>query len=148
MEHSSKNVDQFVVKTSTLDRDIKVFCVAAKSFPDGILRAYQALHALVDFNPKRKYFGLSRPENGKIIYKAAAEELDIGELSKHHLEEFIIAKGNYIHIVVKNFMKNIPAIGMAFEKLIADKRLDPNGLCVEWYFNESDCQCMVRLKDN
>ena len=139
---------EFIVETFTLHQDIKVFCVAAKSFPDGVLQAHQTLHALVSFTPERKYFGLSGPHHGKIIYKAAAEEFKIGELSRHNLEEFVIAKGTYIYTVVKDFMKNIPAIGMAFEKLTADKRIDPNGICVEWYLNESDCKCMIRMKDN
>ena len=136
------------MKTYILNQNIKVFCVAAKSFPDGILQAHQTLHALVEFNPKRKYFGLSRPENGKIVYRAAAEELEMGELSRNGLEEFILTKGSYIYILVKEFMKNIPAIGKAFEKLTADLRIDPEGICVEWYLNESNCQCMVRMKES
>ena len=51
----------------------------AKSFPEGILEAHQTLHALVPYSQNRKYFGISRPENGNIVYKAAAEELIEGE---------------------------------------------------------------------
>ena len=85
------------METYELENDIEVFCVTAKSFPDGVLEAHQALHALVPFSSERKYFGISYPnKEGNIIYKAAANELDKGDLSKHGLESFVIKKGKYI----------------------------------------------------
>ena len=130
----------------TLDKDIKVYCVTAKSFPDGVLEAHQKLHALVPYSQERKYFGISRPENGKIMYKSAADELVKGDLSKHDLEEFIIPKGRYRYHIVKNFMQNIPAIGETFQQLISQPDIDPNGHCIEWYLSDKDVKCMVRLK--
>ena len=136
------------METYNLEQDIKVFCVTAKSFPDGVLEAHQKLHSLVPFTTDRKYFGISWPEaNGVIGYKAAMEELKEGELSHHKLEEFIIKKGKYLMIDIPNFMSNIPAIGEAFQKLIADERIDPNGVCVEWYLKNEVCRCMVRTKE-
>lgn len=133
------------MKDYILETDIEVFCVTAKSFPDGVLEAHQKLHSLIPFSNERKYFGLSRPEKNIITYKAAAEELNIGELSKHNLEKFVIRKGNYHSILIQNFMQNIPAIGKAFETILSHADIDPNGICVEWYVNEKDVQCMVRI---
>ncbi len=131
----------------TLQKDIRVFCETADSFPEGVKSAHEKLHALIEYTADRNYFGLSRPDtNGTIIYKAAAEELKPGELSTHGLEEIIIQKGNYQSIVVHHFMKDIPAIGIAFQELIALPDIDPKGYCVEWYVNEQDVRCMVRLK--
>ena len=67
-----------MMETITLNNDIKVFYITAKSFPDGVLDAHNKLHALVPFSTDRKYFGISRPENGTIYYKAAAEEINPG----------------------------------------------------------------------
>ncbi|MFA6150244.1 MAG: hypothetical protein WC716_02910 [Chitinophagaceae bacterium] len=131
----------------TLNEDIKVYCETASSFPDGVKSAHEKLHSLIEFSTERKYFGLSRPnENGVIMYKAAAEELKLGELSTHALEEIIIQKGNYQCIVVHHYMKDIPAIGLAFQELIALPDIDPQGYCIEWYINDEDVRCMVRLK--
>jgi predicted transcriptional regulator YdeE len=136
-------------ETFKLENDIKVFCVAAKSFPDGILESHQKLHSLVPLSDERKYFGISWwGENGNIIYKAAAEEIVHGELSKHGLEEFIIPNGEYLYITVKDFMQNIPAIGKAFEELTPDPRIDPKGACIEWYLPGNECRCMMKLKEN
>lgn len=132
------------MKEYFLANDIEVFCVAAKSFPDGVLEAHQKLHSFIPFSTDRKYFGLSRAEKKIIIYKAAAGELISGELSKHNLEKFVIPKGKYHSIIIQNFMQNIPAIGKAFETILSHRNIDPNGICVEWYVNDKDVQCMVR----
>jgi hypothetical protein len=132
-----------------LKNDRKVFYIQAKSFPDGVLEAHQKLHALVPYSLERKYFGISRPEkenNGQIVYRAAAEELVAGELSKHSLLEFIIPKGKYVSIVVKNYMQNSAAIMHAFEKLTANPEIDPNGYCIEMYVNDTEARCMIKLK--
>lgn len=128
----------------TLKEDINIVCVTAASFPDGILPAFQKLHQLIP--GERKTYGISRPgKDHKIIYKAGAEELSVGEAEKLHLEKFVLKKGNYISIDIPDFMQNVPAIGKAFEQLLADPRIDTEGACVEWYFNENDVKCMVRI---
>ena len=129
----------------TITTDVQVYCVAADSFPEGVLKAHQTLHALVTFSEKRKYFGLSRMENGRIIYKAAAEELSPGELAKHGLESITLPAGEYKCIIVNDFMKNIQAISEAFNQLTSLPNIDPNGFCVEWYISNEDVRCMVRV---
>ena len=129
-----------------LGEDIKVMCIEASLFPDGVMAAHQQLHELVPYSTERKYYGLSRPaEDGIIVYKAAASELENGEAEKLQLETFIIKKGNYVSIAIHNYMQDIPTIGKAFSELIARPDIDPNGLCVEWYLNDKDVKCMVRL---
>lgn len=116
-------------------------------FPEGVKQAHERLHALVPFDEKRKYFGLSWPAaDGRILYKAAAAELHPGEFSKHDLETKVISKGEYLFIDVYDFMKDIPAIGNAFQQLIHDSRIDPAGFCIEWYMKMDLCRCMVKMK--
>jgi predicted transcriptional regulator YdeE len=130
-----------------LNEDINVYCVTAKSFPDKVLQAHQTLHSLIDFNPARRYFGLSRPdESRKIIYKAAAEELNPGELSKHQLEVFTILKGTYHSILVNNFRNHVEEISKAFQEIIALDTVAPDGICLEWYLKNDDVRCMVRQR--
>jgi hypothetical protein len=128
-----------------LEQDIKVFCVTATSFPDGVKSAHEALHSLVLFSRERKYFGLSRPQNGVIIYKAAAEEKKSGEGQSLGCETLVIKSGKYICLTIVDFMNNIPAIGKAFQELLTNPDIDLEGYCVEWYFNEKDVKCMVRI---
>ena len=128
--------------------DIHLFCVKAKSFPDGVMDAFRQLHALAPFGSNRKFISLSRPEKaGGIVYRAGATELKQGDLQSHGLEELVVKKGVYQMISIKDFMKDMPAIGKAFNQLTALPGIDPEGYCLEWYFNKEDVRCMVRLKD-
>jgi hypothetical protein len=135
------------METTHLDIDIKVLYVHATSFPDGIKPAHEKLHSVVPFSTNRKYFGLSRQENGVIIYKAAAEELNEGEAEKFNLPTMIVRKGNYISVDITDYMKDIPAIGKTFQELLSHPGIDPEGYCFEWYLSMKDMRCMVRLQD-
>jgi len=130
-------------------KDIKLLCVTAASFPDGILAAHQKLHSLLPTAKGRNFFGISRPNNkGAIIYKAAVEESYEGEDEKYGYETVVLKKGEYISIFISNFLDDVESIGRAFKKLIADPGIDPNGYCVEMYSGEQDVRCMVRLNSN
>ncbi|HMK18681.1 MAG TPA: hypothetical protein VK492_10790 [Chitinophagaceae bacterium] len=132
-----------------LEQDIKIFYVTATSFPGGVMDAHQKLHSLIGSPTGRKFFGISYPETpSKIIYKAAVEESYPGEGEKLGCETFVIKKGHYISVYIKDFMKDIPKIGRSFQELLADERIDPKGCCVEEYINDKDVRCMVRLNDN
>jgi hypothetical protein len=135
------------METIKIDQDIKVMYIAASSFPDGALAAHQQLHSLIPFTTDRKYFGVSRPENGAIAYKAAAEEKQAGEAEKLNLETLVIKKGNYISLIIHDYVKDIPAIEKTFSQLISQPGIDPQGYCVEEYITQNDMLCMVRLND-
>lgn len=136
----------FSMESMTLSEDILVHCITAGSFPDGVKQAHESLHALLPFDTNRKYFGLSWPQDGQIIYKAAAEELQPGELSGHKLETIALIKGDYLYIDIHDFMNDIPAIGEAFQQLIHDDRIAADGFCIEWYMPGDLCRCMVRTR--
>jgi len=133
------------METINIPQDITVFFVRASSFPEGVLKAHQDLHARVPFTTNRRYFGLSRPQNGAIIYLAAAEELQPGEAAQYHCESMVLQKGNYISERVNNYMEALPQLRAVFATLIEQPGIDPNGYCVEWYLNDKDMLCMVRL---
>ena len=135
------------METIKLDNDIKVFYVMAASFPEGIMDAFEKLYALVPFSAERKYFGISRPGNGNIVYKAGAEEKNPGEAEKFNCDTLVLKKGRYICVTIQDFMKDTRRAGEAFRKLFDHPGIDPQGYCVEWYLNEKDVKCMIRLKD-
>ena len=135
------------METITIINDISVFYVTAKSFPDGVMEAHQKLHDLVHLDKDRKFFGISRPANGVIVYKAAAEELYPGEGKKLNTATLVLNKGNYIALKITDYMNDLPGIGKAFEELLSQPGLDPQGYCVEWYLDNKDVKCMIRLAE-
>jgi len=130
----------------TLVDDIKVFCETAKSFPDGIIEAHKELESIITCSKQRRYFGISsRNAKGIIIYDAAAEEIYQGEAEELGCEMFVIESGQYISLLIEDYISDIPAIARAFQQLMAFPDIEPQGYCIEWYLNEKDVRCMVRL---
>ncbi len=94
-----------------------------------------------------KFYGISRPERGTIEYKAAVEELYQGEAEKLQCETMILKKGKYISLTISDYAKDMQSFGRAFSELLTNPAIDPEGYCVEWYFNDKDVKCMIRLKE-
>jgi hypothetical protein len=132
------------METFKLEKDIQVFCVTADSFPFGVMEAHQKLRSLVP-SDNRRFFGISRPKNGGIEYKASAEEMKQGEAEKLGCESFTIKAGNYSFTIIKDFMKDTSLIGKVFQQLLANPVIDPQGYCLEWYLGDKDVRCMVKL---
>lgn len=129
-----------------IDKDIELICVRATSFPAGIAEAFAKLHEMLPDPATRVSYGISHGSPEGIIYMAAAEEQFAGEAIEYECETFTVKKGNYLGRVV-NWKENIQAVGDTFQELINNTAIDPNGACVEKYFNNSEAQCMVRLQD-
>ena len=129
-----------------LVNDIIVMYVPAASFPDGIQSAFDNLHSRLPSIDDRILFGISWPDkNGKIIYKAAAEEKYDDEGKKYELENFTITKGTYISELLKDYKKDVSQIADIFRQLLRHPGLGTNGYCLEWYKGTDDVLCLVKL---
>ncbi len=127
------------------ENDIVLACKKASKFPDGVQEAFETLHAAIPFSTERKFMSISwMNADHEIIYIAGAEMLE-GE-SFPELETFHFKKGKYRGTIIEDFMKDIPKMGQLFQELCRDPELDPEGYCVEWYFNEKDVKCFVKMK--
>ncbi len=135
------------MKTQLLERDVRVFCVTADSFPDGVKAAWQKLHSIVPMSGSRTFYGLSRMENGKIVYKPAVEEATPGEGEKYGCETVTIAKGEYLAEALPNWRGYEHRFVEIFRELFSDPRIDRSGWCVEKYIGEKEALCMIRMDD-
>lgn len=135
------------VETYHLPTDLVLMVHAATSFPEGILASHQALHHLVPYSKERRYLGLSRPEKGMIVYYAAAETLGPEEPAQLALETLVLPKGNYCSVMVADYQAHPLSFKQAFDFLIQQPNLDPQGYCIEWYLSEKEARCMVRVID-
>jgi len=130
-----------------LKEDVKVFYVQAKSFPEGVVEAFQTIENIDPSMKQRIFYGISNPDQtGTIIYKAAVEEAYEGEGAKYGHKSFVIKKGQYMTETIYDFMTKIPEIGLSFQRLLTTPQLDMNSSCIEWYKSSKEVMCMVRLK--
>lgn len=134
------------METKIIQEDTIVFFIEASSFPEGIGIAFQKLFSTFPSTEKRNVFGISRPENGKIVYKAAAELISSDDRSNLNLPSLVIEKGEYYFTLVKNFRNDINSISKAFMKITSLPNIDPNGYYIEWYQDENDVLCLVKIK--
>lgn len=129
-----------------LDEDVKVLCVKARSFPEGVLEAFQTIENLHPSMKTRTFYGISNPdETGKIIYKAAVVEAYEGEGAQLGLENFVVEKGEYMTETIMDFTTKIPEIGLSFQRLLTTPGLDLHSSCIEWYKSSNEVMCMVKL---
>lgn len=131
-----------------LTQDINVICIEAESFPGGVKNAFTKLYSQLPGIQERHIFGISKPQHGIIIYKAAASENFEGEGTGLHLPTFTIQQGFYLTEKLMDWQKNEMMIGSIFNRLVADKRLDGSAHCIEWYKSESELWCMALMREH
>lgn len=127
-----------------LKHDIKVLYVEAKSFPGGIKDAFNKINTLPQIE-LRQIFGISKPLNGIIRYRAAASENFANEASELGYPSFNIQSGNYIGEKLINWQQNEMMIMSIFNRLVADKRIEGSAYCIEWYKSKEELLCLVML---
>ncbi|HSY62032.1 MAG TPA: hypothetical protein VK796_09165 [Cytophaga sp.] len=134
------------MENCVLENDIQLLCVTAGFSEDGIEQAHRKLNERISNSERRKSFGISYvDDHGIVPYDAAVEVMQANEAEAFGLETFLLKKGNYMSLLVKGGRANRSDIGTAFSKMLFQKHADPEGYCIEWYLNDTDVQCMVRL---
>jgi len=129
-----------------IENDIPVCRVKASSFPAGIKAAHEKVHTLFPPNGIRKYYGISHGGGkGEIHYWAAVSGKPAESDQKDVTDNFVIRKGKYISIHIKNWMANENSVAQAFQQLLQHNGIDPDGYCLEEYPNETDIRCSVPL---
>jgi hypothetical protein len=132
----------------SIQDDIQVYCLKARSFPDGVSAVYDRLHTEYPPEGGRSYFGISRPvPDGAITYMAAVKLSDTDGTPSSDYVPFTVLKGRYVAIDISNYMANLPAIGAAFAEMIREPDVAPDGYCLEVYLSPTELTCMVKLKD-
>ena len=129
-----------------IENDIPVYRIKASSFPAGIKAAHEKVHTLFPHDKARKYYGISQGAGGgQIVYWAAVSKLPGEPDQKEVAESFVIRKGKYISIYIKNWMLKETSVAEAFHQLLQYEGIDMNGYCLEEYPNATDIRCSVPL---
>lgn len=136
------------MQTLTLNKNLNVFGIEVPSFPIGIGEAFDALmKATGDAAGARNYYGISfMNKEGKMIYKAVAEEKYEGEAVKFNYEKGSIEKGEYLYQTLYHWPNKTNLIKEIFSGMMQDEKVDTRQPAIEWYKNNDEMLCMVRSK--
>jgi predicted transcriptional regulator YdeE len=142
-------MDKMVVEKVSFPQDLKVFGMYVKTFPEGIGEAFDSLIERMPLDQARSYFGISQMGcNGDILYYAAAEETYEGEASTYGYDIYLVKQGEYLTVTVKDWRQKTHCIKDVFEAMLDDDRIDKANQCIEWYKNDDEMVCMVKLNTN
>jgi hypothetical protein len=128
------------------ENDLRLLCKRVPEFPSNIDQAFLEMENNFKDYVKEGYYGVSWMEGGKVIYNACAPVPE--NVSAGTYDPFILKKGSYIAIELKNWMQQLPMIKEAFTFLMKDPRFDDNYPCVEWYKSDDEMLIMVRMKED
>ncbi len=135
------------METYIIEKNMIVFGKVVKNFPQGIGEAFDALIKMISGKFDRDYYGISyMDKNGKMIYYAAAIEKYNGEAEKFNCEKLTIEKGKYICVTVKNWPQKTNSINTVFQEIMKNDKADKTKPAIEWYKNDDEMLCMVKLK--
>jgi hypothetical protein len=130
-----------------MKNDLKVFGVHVKNFPKGIGLAFDSLLEMIPGGFDRSYYGISSmSETGTVVYKAVAEEKFDGEAQKYNCEQDVISKGEYLTVSLKDWRKKTDSIKDIFHEMMKDDRVDKTKPCIEWYKDDNEMMCMLKMK--
>ena len=134
------------METFTFEDDIKVFGIEVSTFPAGIGDAFNELiNATGDAAGKRNYYGISYMNNdGKIIYKAVAEEKYNGEAGKYNYAISTIEKGKYYYKKVNDWRSKTNCINQVFHEIMQDDKVNKQTPAIEMYKNDDEMLCMIK----
>jgi len=135
-----------IMETFTLSHDLKVFGFQVKDFPSGIGEAFDKLVNMIPGGFDRPYYGISEMCKEGMVYRAVALENYEGEAETYHCERFIIEKGEYAAVTLLDWRKNLGSIKEIFHEMHNDPHVDKTKSCVEWYKNDDEMVCMMKLK--
>jgi len=132
----------------TFENDVKVFGIEVKTFPAGIGEAFDELISKTgDAAGIRNYYGISSMSNeGKMMYKAVAEEKFDGEAEKLNYDGGVIEKGKYLFETLYHWPNKTCLIKDIFHSIMNDDHVDKTKPCIEWYKNDDEMLCMVKAK--
>ena len=129
-----------------LTNDVKVFGLPVKTFPSGVAEAFHELIKKTG-DESRAYYGISEFKGGTMVYYAAAEEKFDGEAEKYNCERLKIEKGEYLASTILEWTKKTDCIKDVFTELIQVSRVNKTKPAIEWYKDDNELMCMVKMND-
>lgn len=134
------------MKTRILQEPIELLCVRAKTFPEGIMDAFQEVKHRFGDQAGKECFGVTMQGESGLIYWAAVRRSAVTLSEQEDLELLTIAPGTYATQSIDQWQSKIEQIGKTFEELFGNKEVDPKSPGIEWYLNENELACMAKMK--
>lgn len=129
------------METITFDQPKRVLALKVDNVPDGIGETF---HKLEKQFGEGEYFGVSFCAPNNFQYFAAVEQ-DRPENDDQY-QSITIPQGKYAAVCLQNWRENTDEIRNIFESMSNIDNVEPQSPIVEWYKNDREMYCMLKLK--
>lgn len=132
----------------TLKQDVNVWGIEVSTFPDGVSEAFDKLVSMLPGGFDRSLYGICfMSDQGNLVYVAAAEEKEESEAEVYNCRRYTIEKGEYFVVTLKDWRRKTDQINNVFHEMLATARVDRMKPSVEWYKNNDEMKCMLKLEN-
>lgn len=131
-------------KASLVSRDeTAVIAVEAASFPDGISEAWKRLETLYPPRKGRRFYGLTRFENGELRYFAAVVPPIEQEAVPTGFVRLTVQSGLYARVKLEGWTERTGEFSNVFDYLMECFEFSPGGYSVEFYRSQREAHLMI-----
>jgi hypothetical protein len=141
------NLKAMHMERITIEKDLNVMGFQVHDFPNGIGKAFDSLVARVPGGFNRPYYGISQMTDKGMVYLATALEKEKGEAEQCNYERYEVKKGEYLAVPLKDWRKKTETIKDIFQQLFQSPLTDKKHPCVEWYKNDNEMLCMMKVAE-
>ena len=130
-----------------LQKDIHVFGFRVMSSGEGIGEAFEKLVGMLPEGVDRPYYGISKLTPQGLIYIATALETFEGEGEKYKCIRYVIEKGTYLTLTLRDWRMKTERIKELMYILAHTSAADHATPCIEWYKDDNEMVCMRKSKN-
>lgn len=126
---------------------VRLSVCRAEAFPSGIRAAWQRLEERVGTLRGRKFYGLTLPEEGQLVYYAGVEPLDAEEVRALGFPTLTIEGGRFARVKLDDWSEHTAEIGPIFDYLMQTYPMQPGAPTIEFYRSQSELHLLIPLAE-
>ena len=120
-----------------------VIAMEAATFPDGIGAAWRRLEALYPPRKGRRFYGLTRFDEGQLRYFAAVVPPTEQAAAPAGFVRLTMQGGLYARVKLEGWPERTGEFAQVFDHLMERFELSPGGYSVEFYRSQREAQLMI-----
>lgn len=133
-------------KATVVERPpVRLSVCRAETFPGGIPAAWQRLEERVGSLRGRKFYGLTLPEEGQLVYYAGVESRDAEEVRALGFPTLTIEGGRFARVKLDDWPEHTAEIGPIFDYLMQTYLMQPDAPTIEFYRSQTELHLLIPL---
>ncbi len=130
----------------SLDSSIKLMCLKSPDGPHSAEDTFRRLENHLSSMRKRKFYGLTRLEEGNLTYLACVNMEGGADRDFVEGQKVTLEKGKYEREKISDWKKNLGQIPAVIDRVAAESSVDSERYVTEFYRSEKELFLMIPIK--